>query len=251
MGRTGRIPERENGLRGGLVLSILVAMGLPACGTGSADIPSPRPLVVFSGARVHADSTEMQAVDRWVRRVQAAIGEDDALHMEVVPERDVGPPWEAVAFEEDGPVHVRIPTRAGASETPYRIYAFLQMMEQRGELGRWLPLEEGEEVETPDDPFRTEEAIVERVAAVWLLGRAIYDTAPFGLLDQLVYAREYGYLEAYLLTARGDEFEERREAWVVEHPAAVDEYREWFRATFEDDPPGWEAVAELREEVGQ
>ena len=242
--RTG-IPWRM-----GLPLLGLVLLAVSACGGGPPELPSPRPIIVFSGERIHADSTEMLAVDRWTRRVQVEIGEDESLAMEIIRDEN-RPPWDAVDLDPEGPAGVFVPRRSSEAETPYRIYAFLQMMDERGELGEWLRLREEEEpVEVPDDPFMKEKAIVDRVAAVWLLGRAIFDTAPFGLLDQVVYAREFGYLEAYLLTARSEEFTEERERWLAEEPGAQEEYREWFRNTFEEDPPGWEDVAEEAEDGG-
>lgn len=234
--------------RSGLLLLVLGALAFPACASGPPELPSPRPIIVFSGVRVHADSTEMLAVDRWTRRVQAEIGEDEELRMEVHREEHSDPPWEAVTFDGDEPVVVGIPRRAAEAETPYRIYAFLRYMDRRGDLDEWLPLEEDEDVEVPQDAFERERAIVDRVAAVWLLGRAIFDTAPFSVLDELVYAREFGYLDAYILTARSEEFSEARELWLAEDPGAQEEYRDWFRDTFEGDPPGWEDVTDEPDE---
>lgn len=236
--------------RHGLLFLALGALALPACGGGPPDLPSPRPIVVFSGVRVHADSTEMLAVDRWTRRVQQEIGEREELGMDVARRDEAVLPWDAVTLETEGLVEVDVPRRSPESETPYRIYAFLHLMDRRGELEDWLPLNEEHDLEVPQDEFAKEKAILDRVAAVWLLGRAIFDTAPFSLLDQLVYAREFNYLDAYILTARGDEFRDEREEWLTEDPGAQEEYRDWFRATFEEDPPGWEEVSDAADGDG-
>lgn len=214
-------------------LLVLLVLGLPACG-GTAELPSPRPIIVFSGVRVHADQEEMREVDGWLREALGAIEQDDSFEITVVPQDTVGPPWEAMEMEEEIAT-VDIQRGAPDTQTPYQIYAFLHLMDRRGELDEWLP--EAEELAG----FEVEKAILDRVGAVWLLGRAVFDTTPFRTLDQILYAREFGYLDAYILTARSEEFAEERERWLAEDPGALEEYREWFRETFETDPPGYVA----------
>ncbi|SVC32725.1 uncharacterized protein METZ01_LOCUS285579, partial [marine metagenome] len=46
------------------------------------------------------------------------------------------------------------------------------------------------------------------------------------------------YLDAFILTARTDEFEEERKEWIEANPEGPDEYRQWFIETFEREPPG-------------
>ena len=53
-----------------------------------------------------------------------------------------------------------------------------------------------------------------------------------------MYAREAGYLDAYLLTARADEFPDERARWEEERPDMIDEYRAWYGRVFEGEPPG-------------
>ena len=53
-----------------------------------------------------------------------------------------------------------------------------------------------------------------------------------------LYANENGYLDAMILTARGDEFKEERQAWLKEDPEALERYRKWFVDTFGREPPG-------------
>ena len=57
-------------------------------------------------------------------------------------------------------------------------------------------------------------------------------------LEELLYANENGYLDALILTARGDEFKEERGAWLKEDPEGLERYRSWFVDTFSREPPG-------------
>ena len=41
-----------------------------------------------------------------------------------------------------------------------------------------------------------------------------------------------GQLEAMLLTIRGFEFPEQRDAWLEARPGADERFREWYRETF-------------------
>jgi hypothetical protein len=45
-------------------------------------------------------------------------------------------------------------------------------------------------------------------------------------------------LDALILTARPEEFEEERDAWLRENPGREEEYTRWFLETFETEPPG-------------
>ena len=101
-----------------------------------------------------------------------------------------------------------------------------------GRIGEFLP--EGENLEG----FSLEQAILARVSDAWLLARAVYQAAAYDPLEEILYANEHGYLDAMVLTARGDEFKEEREAWLNEDPTALDRYRRWFVDTFSREPPG-------------
>jgi hypothetical protein len=61
-------------------------------------------------------------------------------------------------------------------------------------------------------------------------------------LDELAYAREAGFLEAFIFTARPDEFAAARAEWARANPGAVERYREWFLDTFNREPPGLRAA---------
>ena len=53
-----------------------------------------------------------------------------------------------------------------------------------------------------------------------------------------MFAKENGYLDAFILTARADEFRDARRKWLDENPDGTEGYRTWFRETFERDPKG-------------
>ena len=114
----------------------------------------------------------------------------------------------------------------------FNIYAHYKLMKKMGRIGEFLP--GGEYLEG----FALERAIVERVSDAWYLARAVYQAVAFQPLEEILFTNEAGYLDAMLLTARGDEFEEERQAWLEEDPDAQERYRQWFMETFEVEPPG-------------
>jgi hypothetical protein len=114
----------------------------------------------------------------------------------------------------------------------YEIYAHYHLMKEFGRLEEFLPGAGDEE------GFSLERAILARVADAWLLGRAVYDAEPYDPLEEILYANENGYLDALILTARGDEFQEERQAWLQDDPEALERYRSWFVETFTREPPG-------------
>jgi hypothetical protein len=86
--------------------------------------------------------------------------------------------------------------------------------------------------------YELERAILSRISDAWLYGRAVFDIPPYAPLDELLFSHENGYLDAFILTARPEEFEEGRAAWLQENPGREEEYRGWFLQTFEMEPPG-------------
>ena len=61
---------------------------------------------------------------------------------------------------------------------------------------------------------------------------------PYGPLDELAYAKEAGFLDAFIFTARPDEFAVRRAQWARANPGEVERFREWFLDTFSREPKG-------------
>lgn len=216
-----------------LTAALLLLPFLAACSSGP-QLPTPRPLVIHSGARITVEPERMAEIDRWVEEAVETILEDPTFVIQDLREEEVGYPWEATTMVEGDPDTARVSLKATAPDsfTPYRIYAFLRVMADHERMEEWIP-------DAADATgYELERAIVERVAETWLYGRAVWDTAPFDLLDHLIYARENGFLDAFLLTLRGDEFPEAREEWMAANPGRMAEYAAWFRETFGQAPPG-------------
>lgn len=225
--RVGVLP-RKSLLSLGLLTLVL---GTEACTAGAPVIPPPRPIVIHSGARIRADHEAMKELNGWVLDAQTTIEEDPSFLLIRSSTLQEQLPWDGMVLGEDS-VTVEIPLGGQDATLVYDIYGFLHLMNQMGRLDEWLP-------EVADATgYELERAIVERIADTWILGRSVFDTQPFGPLDELSYARDAGYLDAYIFTARPDEFGSARTDWARANPGRVDEYREWFLETFNQEPPG-------------
>jgi hypothetical protein len=210
------------------VLLTLLAVG---CGGGPPDIPDPRPIVIYSGARIRAEKDRLREISEWVTRQQTNIVEDPSFLVESRVATEPVYPWEGMSIEGDT-VRVYVDPRAPDARLVHQIYGHLHLMVEMDRQEEWLP-------EAPDATgFELERAIVERAAEAWLLGRTVYDTAPYGPLDEIMWANEDGYLDAFIFTARPDEFTEERVQWARENPGAAERYRSWFLETFNREPPG-------------
>lgn len=215
-----------------LLAAVAATVALAACAGGPTRLPEPRPLVLHSGARLLVeDEDRMRAIYESLQRELEAIQRDPSFLIETQPDaRDVYP-WETLEISADT---ARISFQRTAPDllASYEVYAHLHLMHEMGRLDEWLPDAVGLE------GWELERAIVGRVADVWLLGRAMFDLAPYTLMDRLIYAQEAGYLDALLLNLRAAEFAEARAAWLEEDPGADEAFRAWYRETFEGDPPG-------------
>lgn len=215
-----------------LIGVFVVVATLTGCATGPAELPEPRPLVVRSGARLTVtDMERMRDIYDEVSRELRAIEVDPSFIIAARPDpRDLYP-WETLEIEADT-ARVSFSRTTPDLRASYEIYAHLHLMRSMGRLEEWLP-------EAADAVgWELELAIMERVADSWLMGRAIFDLAPYPLMDQLIYAQDAGHLDALLLALRPNEFAEAREAWLAEDPDAQERFRSWFRETFDRDPPG-------------
>jgi hypothetical protein len=209
------------------VLPLVVA----ACGAATTQLPDPRPVVIYSGARIRADKARMEKVNEWVTREQTNIVEDPAFLVITDVALEEVYPWEGLSFGKDS-VRVSIDPRAGDTRLVYEIYAHQHLMSRMGRQEEWLP-------EAPTATgYELERAILARVSDAWMLGRTVFSTPPYGPLDELMYAAEAGYLDAFIFTARPNEFAEARAAWARENPQRAEEYRSWFLQTFNREPPG-------------
>lgn len=208
--------------------------GAAACAAGAPAVPAPRPIVVHSGARIHADHERMKEVNEWVVREQDDIENDPSFLVITDAVLDETLPWEGMVLGQDS-VTIRVPLGAPDTRLVFEIYGHLHLMVQMGQQEEWLP-------EAPDaEGYDLERVIVERTADAWILGRTVFDTAPYGPLDELAYAKDAGFLDAYIFTARPDEFAASRTEWARDNPGAIDRYREWFLETFNREPPGLRA----------
>lgn len=203
---------------------------LAAC-SGPPAVPPPRPLVLYSGVRLTPTQEGLNEIDAWIRPQLENIREDPSFLIRTIPRDTTVYPWEGLEIVADT---ANIALRRGPAEaqTPYMIYAHLHLMEERGELERWLP-------EAADETgYDRERAIMSRTSDAWLYGRSAWDAPPYEALDEIAYSTEYGYLDAFIFTARPDAFAEARRAWLAENPGGIEEYRRWFVDTFGREPPG-------------
>ena len=173
----------------------------------------------------------MAVIDQWVREELQNIVEDPSFFIGWQPVRDPVYPWEGFRIAGDTAT-VNLQRSAPDARNHYEIYAHLHLMKKLDRLDEWLPDAVGLE------GFQLERAILARVSDAWLYGRTIFDLAPYAPLDELIFANENGYLDAFILTARADEFRAERRTWLDENPNATQEYRAWFREIFERDPKG-------------
>ena len=230
-------PSRRKGL--GLVFVALLAGG---CASGPAELPDPRPVVIRSGARLYPDKERLREINSWYQPQLQNIEEDPSFLIKTVERDTPAYPWESMfiegdRFEAGDTVQIGVElSRSVEAGTPYQIYAHYHIMKDMSRIEEFLP--GGQEMEGYD----LEGAILSRVSDVWLLGRGAFGVAAYEPLEEILYSNEAGYLDAFILTARGEEFSQEREAWLREDPDAQEEYRGWFVETFSREPPG------LREE---
>lgn len=227
-GAPGRVRQSSGLLAVGLSLALAFGSG---CSSGQQELPPPRPLVVHSGVRLNADPDRLQEIYDWVTAQVDSIEQDPSFLVESVPGDEDTFPWETLIIQGDT-ARFQYPRGYPDVQTSYMLYAHFHLMDRKDRLDLWLP--EGEELEG----YELERAIVSRMCDSWLLGRAIFDTQPYLPMDELLYAKEHGHLDGFLFTLREDAFPEARTAWVEANPQGLEEYRQWFRTTFNEDPPG-------------
>jgi hypothetical protein len=232
----GRVPRSGAWRRMFPLLVVSLTGVLGACGSGEIELPPPRPIVVTSGERLRVDAARMDSIYAWLNAENTNIEEDPSFLIEGVPAARESLPWQTITINAKADTARFQYDRAHPDvTTAYNVYAHLHLMKRLGRLGEWLPND------STAEGFELEKAIVARMADAWLLGRAVFDAPAYGPLDELMYAREAGYLEPYLLVARPKEFVEERQRWESENPQQLEAYRTWFRRTFNHEPPGYEA----------
>jgi hypothetical protein len=224
---------RHGFLRGARAGTLLAASVLLAgCASAKPTIPDPRPIINFSGARIRVDKERMQTVNDWVVREQDNITQDPGFMVETGMAVDEVYPWQGIQFAGADTVKLRLDPRASDARVVFEIYGHLHLMARMGRQEEWLP-------EAPTATgYELERAILARVSDAWLLGRTVFDTQPYPPLDELIYSKENGYLDAFIFTARPDEFAEARAGWARSKPGEAEAYRQWFVQAFSREPPG-------------
>ncbi len=225
---------RRSGVRMAVLATLTVSAG---CAAAVIELPEPRTIVIHSGARLRADQARMQEVNEWVTRETNNIIEDPTFfidHQETAREVYV---WEQLYVavspgDAQDSASIAIDPRAFDTIALHHIYAHLHLMAEVGRRDEWLP-EALDAVE-----YELERAILKRVSDAWLMGRTVFDFPPYGPLDELTYANEAGFLDAFTFTARPSEFAVARAEWARENPGETDRYRDWFVETFSREPPG-------------
>ena len=212
-----------------LSLALLSAGGI-AC-AANAGLPAPRSIINSAGARLSADAGRMNEIDEWVQRQSMDIQTDPTFWILYQPTTEDVYLWDALTIHGDT-ADMLVAGTASDARVPYELYGHFYMMKHQDRLVEYLP--EGVGLEG----FELEMAILKRIADAWIYARSVFDMTPYGLLDELMYANEAGYLKAYVLTARASDFPDERRAWLDETPDETEEYRRWFKATFEQEPPG-------------
>lgn len=226
---TTRSPLRRLPRRAPLMGAVAL---LAACAAAAPEIPDPRPIIIYSGARIRVEKERMREINEWVTREQTNIQEDPGFWVITGLAAEEVYPWDGLEFAGADSVRVRLDPRASDASLVFEIYGHLHLMARMGRQEEWLP-------EAPTATgYDLERAILSRVSDAWLLGRTTFDTQPYAPLDELIYAKENGFLDAFIFTARPDEFGEARARWARENPAQSDEYRDWFVKTFNREPPG-------------
>ncbi len=219
--------RRRRGSRAVLIAGVL-AVG--ACATAYS-LPAPRTLVVRSGARLYADEGRLDEIDIWVRENLDNIALDPSFLMLEKRSVEATYPWEGLRISGDT-AEVLVHAAAPEAVSFLFIYGHFHMMDRMNRLEEFLPEAVGAE------GYGLERAILARLSDAWLYGRAVFDTPPYGPLDELLFANEGGYLDAFILTARPEEFEQERATWLGENPGREAAYTRWFLETFETQPPG-------------
>jgi hypothetical protein len=219
-------------VRGALFTAVLAAaLGAAGCSSGTVSAPAPRPIVISSGARLRADTARIDSIFAWLSVQSRRIQEDPSFLIDETPTARETEPWRTLTIVGDT-ARIQFDRAHPDITTAYDVYATYHLMKKMGKLEEWLPGYGDAE------GYVLERAIVDRMADAWLLGRTAYDAPPYQGLDELIYAREAGYLDAYLLVARADEFAAEKAQWERDHPGNIEEYRKWFNQVFRTEPPG-------------
>jgi hypothetical protein len=226
------------GVPGTALVVGLLGVGILAACAGTTPLPQTRSVITLTGERVQADPEAMVEVDAWLRpQLEDIERKGDRIRL-LQEERPVYP-WQTLEITGDTAM-VSVQQGQGDAETPFLLYAHFRLMAEEGgeALAPWLPEAVPEEGPAAEG-FELERMILRRIADVWLLGRSVFDTTPYGPLDELLYANEAGFLEEFMLTSQPERFEAEAEAHFSANPERREAFRRWFLQTFEREGPGF------------
>ena len=210
-------------------LALLLMSSVAAC-SSRLPTPEPRSIIVYSGERIQTDGVRMRQIEQWLTPELDRIDLDPDFLIRIAAVGEGGYPWDSLEIVSDT-VDLALLVAAADVETAYLVYGYLRLMDDWGTLAEVLPEAEGQ------SGYGAEREILKRVAEVWLLGRSVFDTQPFGPLDELVYANEYGYLDEFIFATQGDRFSDDAVAYRAENPGREGDFRSWFRRTFQAEGP--------------
>lgn len=199
-------------------------------------VPQPRSLIIRSGARIPPQEERVKAIDGWLRSQQENIRNDPTFWIIGKESSDNPYPWDSLRIASDT-AEVLAPSSVPEAWSVLSMYGHFHLMKRMGRLLEFLPEamnDNGSEAEG----YELEKLILSRLSDAWLFGRSAYDINSYRPLDELMYAKENGYLEAFILTARASEFAEEKAIWEEQNPGKPSEYELWFLETFERNPPG-------------
>lgn len=213
-----------------VIFSLMPLLGVVGC-AGQLPTPVPRSLVVYSGERIQPDGDRMAEVEAWLTPELDRINLDPSFLIRISAVQEQVYPWDSFEIVADTADLVLTDTAIDA-EAPYLVYGYLRLMDSWGALAEVLPAAEG-----LSGSYAIERFILQAVADIWLLGRSVFDTQPYAPLDELVYAREFGYLDEFIFATQGSRFSSENAAHQAENPGRQEDFRSWFRRTFEADGP--------------
>ena len=238
MGRALPLAGSARPRRSHFLAAVLAAtLGWGGCGSGlTVVVPPTRPIIVSSGERLRADPERMDSIVQWLEAETINIQQDPTFLIRAVPTARETLPWLGLTIEGDT-ASIQYDRAHPDITTVFDVYAHLHLMKSMGRLDEWLP------EHADKQGFELEREIVSRAADVWLIGRAAFGAPAYGPLDELIYAKEAGYLDPFILVARSEEFAEERAAWDTDRAEELEAYRTWFRSVFDREPPGLREVA--------
>jgi hypothetical protein len=115
--------------------ALLVAWGAAtvagACASAGPALPDPRPIIIYSGARIRADTERLDSIHEWVTREQTNIVEDPGFWVITQPAVEEVYPWVGLTIRLDS-VWVSLDPRAIDTRLVQEIYGHLHLMAVMG-----------------------------------------------------------------------------------------------------------------------